>query len=225
MDTNRILAALLPCLSHRKPHRHPSPVPYLSDGGAGIEKAALLHAHQLNSYKDDEGEDQYDEKHSAAAAAAEQIVHLLRTFPNKTDNASLRAKIDNIAHQQGGGWSEWLADRIRQGIEAVLLLLENEELERVMGPAMRDAYARACDAAEVFEGFVKEHPIATAVFVTVLAIGILVVLAPWVLEVLGFGELGPVEGEFFLLLLLLVLVFVLLLLLTFFWIDSGFFDL
>lgn len=32
------------------------------------------------------------------------------------------------------------------------------------------------------------------VFVTVVALGILVVLAAWAVEVLGFGELGPIES-------------------------------
>jgi len=30
---------------------------------------------------------------------------------------------------------------------------------------------------------------------TVVALGVLVVLAPYVLEILGFAELGPVEGK------------------------------
>lgn len=33
-------------------------------------------------------------------------------------------------------------------------------------------------------------------FSTVVALGVLVVLAPYAVEMLGFGELGPLEGEF-----------------------------
>jgi hypothetical protein len=56
------------------------------------------------------------------------------------------------------------------------------------------------------EGFVVEHP----VFCTVVALGVLVsgcptllhmqltivkvIVSPWVIEALGFAELGPVEG-------------------------------
>lgn len=58
----------------------------------------------------------------------------------------------------------------------------------VVGKAMADALERAVAAAV---GFVKEHP----VYCTLIALGVLVVLAPWVLELLGFAELGPIEGK------------------------------
>ena len=64
-----------------------------------------------------------------------------------------------------------------------------------MAPAMQEAYDKACEAAKTIEGFAADHPIATAVFCTVIALGVLVVLAPYALELLGFGELGPIEGE------------------------------
>ncbi len=64
-----------------------------------------------------------------------------------------------------------------------------------MNGAMREAYGKACEAARVFEGFAKEHPVAVGVFVTVVAIGVVVLLAPEVLEWLGFVEWGIVEGE------------------------------
>lgn len=41
-------------------------------------------------------------------------------------------------------------------------------------------------------GFAKEHP----AYATLIALGILAVLMPWALEILGFGELGPIEGSF-----------------------------
>lgn len=61
---------------------------------------------------------------------------------------------------------------------------------------LRGAYDRACEAARGIPGFAAEHPLATGVGCTVVALGVLVVLAPYVLGVLGFGELGPVEGKF-----------------------------
>ena len=60
---------------------------------------------------------------------------------------------------------------------------------------MQTAYNKAVEAAKTFEEFEAEHPVATAVFCTVVAIGVLVVFAPEVLEILGFGEFGPIEGE------------------------------
>jgi hypothetical protein len=59
-----------------------------------------------------------------------------------------------------------------------------------MGQAMRDAYDTAAQAVAEVLKFAKDHP----VFVAVVALGILVILAPWAIEVLGFGELGPIEG-------------------------------
>ena len=59
-----------------------------------------------------------------------------------------------------------------------------------MNQAMKDAYDKAAQVVEGVWGFVKEHP----VFFALVALGILVILMPWAIEVLGFGELGPVEG-------------------------------
>lgn len=64
-----------------------------------------------------------------------------------------------------------------------------------MNGAMKEAYDKACDAAKVIEGFAAEHPIATAVFCTVIALGVSVVLIPYLIEALGFSALGPVEGN------------------------------
>ena len=66
-----------------------------------------------------------------------------------------------------------------------------------MNAAMNDAYKKAFDAAMSIEELAREHPVLTGVFCTVVALGILVILAPYVLEALGFAELGPIEGESF----------------------------
>ncbi|OJJ98363.1 hypothetical protein ASPACDRAFT_79838 [Aspergillus aculeatus ATCC 16872] len=58
-----------------------------------------------------------------------------------------------------------------------------------MAQAATEALRRASE--EAFE-FAQEHP----VYTTILALGVFVALMPWVLEVLGFAELGPVEGSF-----------------------------
>ena len=55
------------------------------------------------------------------------------------------------------------------------------------GKTAKEASERAAEAAV---GFAKEHP----VYCTIIALGVLVTVAPWVLEILGFAELGPVEG-------------------------------
>ena len=101
---------------------------------------------------------------------------------------SLALHIHEVA-RQAGGWSGMLAEGVRKGIEAAFTA------GKEMNAAMQLAYDKACEAVTVFEGFAKEHPSATAVFVTVIAIGVLIILAPYIVEMLGFGELGPIEGQ------------------------------
>jgi len=77
-------------------------------------------------------------------------------------------------------------DRIAQYI---LRKLENVIKKGApLGKAVKQASERAIAEAV---GFASEHP----VYCTLIALGILVVMAPWVLEVLGFAELGPIEGK------------------------------
>ena len=73
------------------------------------------------------------------------------------------------------------------------MLQAGEKLK--MNEAMSGTYAKAVEAAECFEGFVKEHPLAVGVFCTVVALGVLVVLVPEVVAWLGFEEVGILEGE------------------------------
>jgi hypothetical protein len=80
-------------------------------------------------------------------------------------------------------WTESLAQAILRGLENAI------ETGAQAAEAASNALARATN--EAFE-FSREHPI----FVTVLALGVLAILTPWVIEVLGFGQLGPIEGSF-----------------------------
>ncbi|KAL6721476.1 Exosome complex component rrp4 [Lecanora helva] len=100
---------------------------------------------------------------------------------------SLDVTIQSIVHQ-AGGWSEYLAKRVVAALEQVL------KTGKKLNPAMKEAYDKARDAAKVFKDFEADHPYATAVFCTLIALGVLVVLAPYTLEILGFGEMGPIEA-------------------------------
>ncbi|CZT02741.1 related to lincomycin-condensing protein lmbA [Rhynchosporium agropyri] len=64
---------------------------------------------------------------------------------------------------------------------------------KVTGSTMREAFDKASTVAEEFA---EKHPVLVAVMVTLVAIGILVLVMPWAVEALGFGELGPIEGSF-----------------------------
>ena len=108
------------------------------------------------------------------------------------NDASLDATIQSLVHA-AGGWSEYLAKKVLAGLEAVLKAAEP------LNAVMQDAYDKAYEALKATEGFAADHPEATAIFFTVIALGVLVVLMPYVLEWLGFwlgfGELGPIEGK------------------------------
>lgn len=74
--------------------------------------------------------------------------------------------------------------------ESILHFLENAIRGGAkMAKAAADALARA--AQEAYD-FARNHPI----YATILALGVLRLLAPWVLRLLGFGELGPVADSF-----------------------------
>jgi hypothetical protein len=105
--------------------------------------------------------------------------------------AELQDRLDGVVG--AAGWTEYLASAILDKLSAAI-----RDGAPPPGPAMADALKRAMDAAV---DFAREHP----VFVTVLALGVLVALAPWVLEAVGFGAAGPIEGAWLCRLLVRVL--------------------
>ena len=128
--------------------------------------------------------------HEAKLHTSEAASRIVSTILSaKEAGPSLDLTIQDLVHQ-AGGWSEYLAAKILTALEAVLKAGEQ------LSPLMQEAFDNACEAAKVFEDFAAEYPVATAVFCTVIAIGVLVVLAPYVLEILGFGAEGPIAGEF-----------------------------
>jgi hypothetical protein len=80
-------------------------------------------------------------------------------------------------------WSEAIAKAILHGLETAI------KVGTEMAKTAADAAAKSKDAAI---GFATDHP----VYATLIALGILALLTPWALEILGFGELGPIEGTF-----------------------------
>jgi ElaB/YqjD/DUF883 family membrane-anchored ribosome-binding protein len=95
---------------------------------------------------------------------------------------ALRKALNDIVGEYG--WTEKVAEWTLAKLEQAL-----KEASK-LGPALKEAYDKACEAAKGIEGFIQEHPI----FCTVIALGVLVIIAPWAIEALGFGELGPIEG-------------------------------
>lgn len=99
--------------------------------------------------------------------------------------AGLKAELGAIVAPYG--WTEYLAEKVLEKLGAALQGTHDK-----LGPAIRDAYHKAWEVANDIEGLVIQHP----VMCTIIALGVLVIVAPWVIEALGFAELGPVEGEY-----------------------------
>jgi ElaB/YqjD/DUF883 family membrane-anchored ribosome-binding protein len=121
-----------------------------------------------------------EDAHKAALIADDVVDTLMRT---NISGAALQMQLDSIVGTYG--WTEKVANWILEKLSRLL-----EEGHEKLGPTIRDAYQKAFEAATRIEGFVIEHP----VFCTVVALGVLVLISPWVLEALGFAELGPVAG-------------------------------
>ncbi|CRL21038.1 unnamed protein product [Penicillium camemberti] len=80
-------------------------------------------------------------------------------------------------------WTDAIAQAILHGLKNAIK--SGAEMAR----AASDAATQSRNAAV---GFATEHP----VYATLIALGIVALLTPWALEILGFGELGPIEGSF-----------------------------
>lgn len=81
------------------------------------------------------------------------------------------------------GWTDAIAQAILRGLENAI----NSGAD--MARAASDAATQSRNAAV---GFAADHP----AYAVLIALGILALLTPWVLEILGFAELGPIEGSF-----------------------------
>ena len=118
--------------------------------------------------------------------STEDIAHsfLSTLFAAEEPGHDLQCRLQDIVRSYG--WRDGLAERILKGIEVAV------NAGAAMGGAMKDAFDKA---KAVAEDFARDHPILAAELAIIIAIGILVILAPWVIEALGFGELGPIEGQ------------------------------
>ena len=104
---------------------------------------------------------------------------LITLFNAHQGDKHLEKSMQDIIGERG--WTENIAKGILGGIENGL------KQGVKMGATMAEAFEKAISEAS---RFAHEHPY----FCALIAVGILAILMPWVLEALGFAELGPVEG-------------------------------
>ncbi|KAH8815667.1 hypothetical protein F5884DRAFT_187657 [Xylogone sp. PMI_703] len=114
---------------------------------------------------------------------ADDIIKIL--FTSEKAGKNLERQVNSRIHAEG--WTENLARKILERLEEVI------KKGAPMGQAMKEAAEKATTVAE---DFIKEHKLLVEVLGAFVAVGVLALLLPWVLEVLGFGELGPIADSF-----------------------------
>jgi hypothetical protein len=115
------------------------------------------------------------------AHLADEIVSKIIAAENDTAlQADLRSTVDAC------GWYDGLAEAVMERLKRAI------ELGEAMGPVMKNAFERAVAAFNGIKEWVKANPAKT----TLIALGVLAILVPWMLMYLGFAEAGIVEGKF-----------------------------
>jgi hypothetical protein len=115
------------------------------------------------------------------ARAADSLVDTV--FLAEKNGIELRQTLEGII--KTNSWRQNFAKAVFERMQHAI------ETARPMGDALREIYEKVACVVDGVEGFVKDHPIVCAL----IALGILVLLAPWVVEALGFAEGGILEGE------------------------------
>lgn len=113
--------------------------------------------------------------------AADSFVDIL--FITEKNGIELRLTLDEII--KTNGWKQNFARAVFEALQKAI------ETARPMGDALRELYNKVVLVVNDIEGFVKDHPILCAL----IALGILILVSPWVIEALGFAEGGILEGK------------------------------
>ncbi|KAI7909240.1 hypothetical protein M9X92_011745 [Pyricularia oryzae] len=112
-----------------------------------------------------------------------------RRDPKPKNGPTLRRQVNDAVGEQG--WTESIARAIVAGLEALI-----KQGRDKIGPVLGDFIDKAEDAAKAVFAFPHQHPYLTAGFATIVAVGVLVLVAPWAVEALGLAEMGPVADSF-----------------------------
>lgn len=116
--------------------------------------------------------------HRSSESIASEIVTMIVEADTR---CSLQKELKEVIRTNG--WSDTIAKAILNGLRNAI------ENGTEMALAATEALAQSKEAAA---SFATDHP----VYATLIALGVLALLIPWALEILGFGELGPIEGSF-----------------------------
>ncbi|KAI9685654.1 MAG: hypothetical protein M1822_004214 [Bathelium mastoideum] len=149
---------------------------------ADPEPSDLAENHTLNNTKNGPYQDGANE-----AEIAHDIVAKL--FAAQKHDVILKADLQTTIRARG--WYESLAAAV------LATLVRAIELKAEMGPAMKDAYGKASTAISQNKEWAGKHPKMTEVIITLIALGILALMMPWLMVYLGFTEDGIFKGELF----------------------------
>ncbi|OKP12434.1 hypothetical protein PENSUB_1919 [Penicillium subrubescens] len=114
---------------------------------------------------------------SPESVASEIVTKILKA----DTRCSLQKELNELIRING--WSDTVAKAILDGLQNAI------ENGTEMARAATEALAQSKEAAA---SFATDHPF----YATLIALGVLALLMPWALEILGFGEFGPIEGSF-----------------------------
>ncbi|KEQ75815.1 hypothetical protein M436DRAFT_61126 [Aureobasidium namibiae CBS 147.97] len=90
-------------------------------------------------------------------------------------------------------WTKLVLDKLYKAM--LELVAKIGEIREKLSPMMRKVIEEAEHFAHELEEFQEEHPILTASIETTALAVLIAVLAPFLLEALGFGVEGVVEGS------------------------------
>ncbi|XTI89217.1 hypothetical protein V2W45_1237519, partial [Cenococcum geophilum] len=80
---------------------------------------------------------------------------------------------------------------------AILAALENAiKIGEEMGLAVKTAYKKAVVAVNKVKEWAEVHPEMTAVIITLITLGVLALIIPWLMAYLGFAKEGIIKGKF-----------------------------
>lgn len=116
-----------------------------------------------------------------ATRAADTLINTI--FLAEKNGLELRQSLEEIIRTNS--WRQNFAKAVFEAMQHAI------EPARPMGDALREVYEKVACVVYSVEGLVRDHPVVCAL----IALGILVLLAPWVVEALGFAEGGILEGE------------------------------
>ncbi|MCJ1357465.1 MAG: hypothetical protein MMC33_007461 [Icmadophila ericetorum] len=127
---------------------------------------------------------QYKDNPTTAEVADDVIAKL---FAAEKNDIALQENLKSMVHTCS--WYDNLAAAILAAIEQAI------ELEKEMGPAVKAAYEKAVAAVNEVKEWADAHPEMAAVVITLIALGVLAVMMPWLMAYLGFAEEGILKAS------------------------------